>query len=253
MARLAAKKGYKTASTIVLNNPYGLGFEDVFINAFESAGGKVLESVRYDPTQTIFDSEVEKVSSVRPDFVMMVSYPETGSLILRSAYQKGYLKSTPWIMSEGLMTEKFADLVGKDQSGKYIIEGFQGVAPDQSAGGAAYQAFREKYQKQYGREAALYCSNSYDAMAVVALAAEEAKNSTGLAIRDHMRSVANPPGVEVSDIGQALKLIREGKDINFQGSSGEIAFDENGDVNAAYIVWSVAENGSISFGERIAL
>jgi neutral amino acid transport system substrate-binding protein len=253
MAKLAAEKGYKTASTIVVNNPYGIGFEDVFIKAFQSAGGKVLESVRYDPTQTIFDSEVDKVSSVNPDFVMMVSYPATGSLILRTAYQKGYLKSTPWIMSEGLMTEKLAEMVGKDQSGKFIIAGFQGVAPDQSSGGAAYQAFREKYMKQYGQEPALYCSNSYDAMAIVALAAEEARNATGVAIRDHIRSVSNPPGIEVSDLAQALSLVREGKDINYQGASGGITFDDNGDVNGDYITWSVAENGSIIFGDVISV
>ncbi len=253
MAKLAAEKGYKTASTIVLNNPYGRGFEDVFVKTFQSAGGKVLESVRYDPTQTIFDSEVEKVSSVKPDFVMMVSYPETGSLILRTAYQKGYLKNIPWIMSEGLMVEELAGMVGKDQSGKYIIAGYQGVAPDPAAGGEAYRAFRDKYLKQYGREPSLYCSNSYDAMAIAALAAEEAENLTGTAIRDHIRSVSNPQGIEVSDIGQALKLIREGKDINYQGASGEIAFDKNGDVNGGYIVWSIADNGSISFGDKIPI
>jgi ABC-type branched-subunit amino acid transport system substrate-binding protein len=45
-------------------------------------GGKVLESVRYDPDRATFDSEVEKVAAVNPDFVMLRAYPETGSVIL---------------------------------------------------------------------------------------------------------------------------------------------------------------------------
>ena len=45
-------------------------------------GGKVLESVRYDPDRTTFDSEVEKVAAVNPDFVMLRAYPETCSVIL---------------------------------------------------------------------------------------------------------------------------------------------------------------------------
>ena len=253
MAKLAQARGYKTASTIVINNPYGVGFEDVFVQAFEAAGGRVLEKIRYDPSQTIFDSEVEKIAASNPDFVMMVSYPETGSLILRTAYQKGILKSIPWLLSEGLQADNLASLVGNDTSGKYIAAGLQGLAPDLAAGGSAYDAFRKKYLKEYGKEPGIYCSNSYDALAVVALAIEQAKNATGRAIADNIRSVANPPGVEVSDLGEALSLIREGKNINYQGTSGDIAFDQNGDVSGSFIVWTVAENGSIIQGEKVAV
>ena len=63
MAKLAKELGYKTASTIVINNPYGVGFEDVFVKAFEADGGKVLEKVKYDPSQTVFDSEVQKLAA----------------------------------------------------------------------------------------------------------------------------------------------------------------------------------------------
>lgn len=253
MAKLAHERGYKTASTIVINNPYGVGFEDVFVQAFEADGGRVLEKIRYDPSQTVFDSEVEKIAASNPDFIMMVSYPETGSLILRTAYQKGILKSIPWLLSEGLQADNLASLVGNDTSGNYIASGLQGLAPDLAAGGAAYDAFQEKYLKEYGREPGIYCSNSYDALAVVALAIEQAKNATGRAIADNIRSVANPPGIEVSDLGEALSLIREGKDINYQGTSGDITFDENGDVSGSFIIWTVAENGSIVQGEKVAV
>ena len=63
MANLAKERGYKTVSTIVINNPYGVGFEEVFVKAFEADGGKVLERFRYDPSQTIFDSEVQKIAA----------------------------------------------------------------------------------------------------------------------------------------------------------------------------------------------
>jgi hypothetical protein len=43
-----------------------------------------LESVRYDPATTTFDSEVEKAAAVNPDFVMLCAYPETGSGMLKT-------------------------------------------------------------------------------------------------------------------------------------------------------------------------
>lgn len=253
MAKLAREMGYNTASTFVINNPYGVGFEDVFVKAFEADGGQVLEKVRYDPSQTVFDSEVQNIAGSNPDFVMMVSYPETGSLILKTAYEKGALSGTPWLLSEGLMAENLADLVGKNSSGGFIAAGLQGLTPDPSAGGLAYDEFKKAYVAEYGIDPGIYCSNSYDALAVVALAMEQAKNATGRAIADSIRTVSNPPGTEVSDLKEALELIREGKDIDYQGASGKIDFDEHGDVSGTYSVWSVAENGSIAFGGKVAV
>ena len=251
MAKIAKQRGYVNASSIVINNPYGIGFEDVFVQAFEADGGQVLDMVRYDPSQTIFDSELQKVVSSRPDFVVMVSYPETGSLILKTAYEKGAFNDTTWLLSEGLMADNMAELVGRDSQERYIIAGFEGLTPDPSAGGLAYEAFSRKYAERFGRDPAIYCSNSYDALALVALSIENGRNATGKSIAENIRTVANPPGTEVSDLGEALRLIREGEDINYQGASGEITLDENGDVSGTYSVWSVAENGSIVFGDRI--
>jgi len=253
MAHLAIKEGYKTASTLVLNNPYGVGFEDVFVKEFERLGGKVLETVRYDPAGTIFDSEVEKACKPKPDFIMLCSYPKTGSVILKTAYEKGYMEDIDWLLSEGLRDETLAEMVGKDTAGNYIIAGFKGTTPDPRAIGPSYEMFKQKYIAEYGKEPTTYCSNSYDAAAVVALAIEKAGKASGTAIRDSIRDVANPPGEAVSDIGEALRLIREGKEINYQGASGEITFDEHGDVFGVYCEFSIADDGSIVLGERIPL
>ncbi len=253
MARLAIKEGYKSTSTLVLNNPYGVGFERVFVDEFEALGGTVLETVRYDPAGTIFDSEVEKACHSNPDFVMLCSYPQTGSVILRTAYEKGYMENIDWLLSEGLRDETLAGMVGKDVAGNYIIAGLKGTTPDPRAAGPSYETFKQNYIAEYGTEPTTYCSNSYDAAAVVALAMEKAGKAEGTAIRDSIREVANPPGEEVSDIGEALRLIREGKEINYQGASGEITFDENGDVFGVYCEFSIADDGSVELGEAIPL
>ena len=254
MARLAIKQGYKTASTLVVWNPYGVGFEEAFTKKFKALGGKVLESVRYDPDTTTFDSEVEKVAAVNPDFVMLCAYPETGSGMLKTAYKKGYMGNIDWLLAEGLMCDELAGMVGKDKAGNYIIAGLKGTTPDPRVAGSAYDSFKQNYTAEYGKEPVRYCSNSYDAVAVVALAIEKAGEASGTAIRGSLRGVANPPGKEVSDIGEALRLIREGLwDINYQGASGDVNFDENGDVMGSYCEWSIAGNGSIVLGNPIEM
>ncbi|MCK4733917.1 MAG: ABC transporter substrate-binding protein, partial [Methanophagales archaeon] len=258
MARLAIKQGYKnnTASTLVLDNPYGVGFEEVFTEEFEDLGGEVLESVRYDPAATTFGSEVEKVAAVNPDFVMLCAYPDTGSGMLKAAYEKGYMDNIDWLLSEGLMSDDLADRVGKEDAGNYIIAGLKGTAPDPRVVGPAYEDFKQNYTDLYGQKPINYCANAYDAVALVALAMEKAGNvSSGTAIRDCLRDVANPPAtIKTTDIGEALRKIREGEySVNYLGASGDISFDKNGEVSGSYCEWFIADNGEVVLGDPIAL
>jgi len=228
MAKLANERGYVNASTLVLNNPYGVGFEEVFKKEFEKLGGTVIGRVKYDPSAVTFDSEVGKVSANNPDVIILVGYPDTGSIILKAAYEKGAMDESDWLLSEGMRTDELALKVGKTVEGKYIVANFTGTTPDPRATGPAYDA----------------------------LAIEKAGSADGTAIRDAIPDVANAPGEEVSDIGTALALIRNGTEINYQGASGEITFDSVGDVFGEYCTWQVTQvtaDGAVTLGESIAV
>lgn len=253
MAKLANERGYVNASTLVLNNPYGVGFEEVFKKEFEKLGGTVIGRVKYDPSAVTFDSEVGKVSANNPDVIILVGYPDTGSIILKAAYEKGAMDESDWLLSEGMRTDELALKVGKTTRGNYIVANFTGTTPDPRATGPAYDVFAADYEAEFGREPATFSSNTYDAAAIIALAIEKAGSADGTAIRDAIPAVANAPGEEVSDIGTALALIRNGTEINYQGASGEITFDSVGDVFGEYCTWQVTADGDVTLGESIAV
>jgi branched-chain amino acid transport system substrate-binding protein len=74
----------------------------------------------------------------------------------------------------------------------------------------------------------------YDAVYLVALAAEKAQSTDPTAIRDAIRDIANPPG-EIVNPGTggyeaALDLLKNGEDINYEGAAGPVDLDANGDV-----------------------
>ena len=90
---------------------------------------------------------------------------------------------------------------------------------------------------------------TYDAAVVIALAAAKAgEGADSEAIRDALRSVSNPPGEivgpGVEGIMRALALIADGEDLNYEGASGAVDFDENGDVAGTIEIWKV-EGGEI--------
>ena len=64
MAKLTCNSGYVNASTLVLNNSCGVGFEEVFKDEFEKLGGTVTNHVRYDIGRAPFDSEIDEVSAM---------------------------------------------------------------------------------------------------------------------------------------------------------------------------------------------
>ena len=102
-----------------------------------------------------------------------------------------------------------------------------------------------------------FVAETYDAVVLIALAAEKAGTTTDSAkIRDALRDVANPPGEVVGPgvdgIRRALELIRDGKDINYEGAAGSQDFDENGDVLSTIEIWKI-ENGEIVSTGRFEL
>ncbi|QZZ19378.1 ABC transporter substrate-binding protein [Leptothermofonsia sichuanensis E412] len=246
LAKLAKEKGATKASTIVINNDYGVGFEREFVQAFQKAGGTITNAnrpTRYDPKATTFDTEVQAAFSGNPDAVAAVLYAETGSLLLKSAFEQGLSKGVQILLTDGVYSPDFPEQVGKTADGKFILVGAMGTVP--GADGKALEALKKLWQEKKGRPISAYVPHSWDAAALLVLAAEAAKVNTGEGISSKIRDVANAPGTEVTDVCEALKLIRSGQEINYQGASGNVDIDENGDVVGSYDVWQVTDDGKL--------
>ncbi|MBL1173882.1 ABC transporter substrate-binding protein [Pantanalinema sp. GBBB05] len=252
LAKLAYERGFKTAATIVINNDYGVGFEKEFVQSFEKLGGKVTNKdkpTRYDPKATTFETEVQAAFAGKPEAVAAIAYAETGALLLKTAYEQGLSKGVQILLTDGSKSEQFPGQVGKSNDGKFIITGAIGTVP--GADGKALEAFTKLWQGKFGKPPAEYAAQAWDATALLALAAQAAQANTGDAIKSKLRDVANAPGVEVSDVCEALKLVKEGKDINYQGASGNVDIDENGDVVGVYDVWRVEEDGKLKTVDQV--
>jgi neutral amino acid transport system substrate-binding protein len=252
LANLAHKKGFKQVSTVVINNDYGVGFEQAFITAFKKLGGSIVNEknpIRYDPKATTLDSEAAAAFNDNPKAVVAVLYAETGELFFKSAFEQGVLKNIIPLLTDGVYSADFVDGVGKTSDGKSIIAGALGTVP--GADGQALAKFNTLWQEKTGKEITAYIPHTWDATILLMLAAEAAKTNTGEGIKTKIREVAGGTGVEVTDPCEAMKLIKEGKDINFQGASGNVDIDEAGDVVGSYDVWTVEPDGSLKVIDKV--
>lgn len=246
LARLAKEQGFKRVSTVVINNDYGRSFEEEFVRAFKALGGTVINEARptrYDERATTFTTEAAAAFAGNPDAVVAVLYPETGSLLLKSAFEQGLTQNVAILLTDGVKSDSFPEQVGRTPDGKYIIAGAKGTVP--GADGRALASLQELWRNRKGGELPAFAAQTWDAATLLVLAAEAAKANTGEGIRSKFRDVANPPGEEVDDVCTALALLREGKEINYQGASGNVDIDANGDVVGVYDVWQVMNDGKL--------
>jgi len=252
LAKLASDKGFKRVSTVVINNDYGVGFEKAFVQAFKKLGGTVVNEAnptRYDPKATTFETEAAAAFGGKPDAVVAVLYEETGSLVLKSAYQQGVSQGVQVMLTDGVKSAGFPAKVGKTSDGKFIVTGAIGTVP--GADGKALAALNQVWQSKKNQPPGEYVPQAWDASALLVLAAQAAKDNTGVGIKSKIREVANAPGTEVTDVCEGLKLLREGKDINYQGASGNVDIDQNGDVVGVYDVWQVTDDGKLGTIDKV--
>ena len=250
LARLAREIGYETAGIMLINNAYGEGLADQFEETFASLGGRVTRKVRHEDSQPTYISELEKATEGNPDVLLAISYPGQAEVYLRESLEGGY--SDTFLFVDGTKSPEMMEVVGWD-----ALEGTLGTAQG-SPDSPSLLEFQGSYAAVHGAPPRHpFIAENYDAAVLIALAAAKAGTTTdSVAIRDALRSIANPPGEEVGPgvegIKKALMLIAEGKDINYQGAAGTVDFDESGDVTGYIEIWKV-EGGEIKSTDRFEL
>ncbi len=240
LAKLVTDKGLTNVSIIYINNAYGEGLANAFEEAFTGEqGGTVSENIPYEQGQASYRGEVQRADTGGAEALVLIGYPENGVVILRQALEGGHFDR--FVFTDGMKAPQIVEQIG----GQFLNGSFGTVptAPDS----AQLQAFRDAYEAEYGEVPPLpYIDSGYDATMLIALAAAKAGSTDRTAIRDALREVATAPGETVGpgDFARALELISAGTDINYEGASGPVDFDENGDVPGVIGEW-VIEDGEI--------
>jgi neutral amino acid transport system substrate-binding protein len=232
----------------------GLALSRYLSSPLRNLGGEIVNEnnpTRYDPQATTFEAEARGAFGDKPDAVAAVLYPETGAPLLKAAYEQGLLDGVQVLLTDGVQTEDFIAATGQTPDGQMILAGALGTVP--GADGDSLAEFSATFKEKKQQNVGAFVAHSYDAAALIALAAEAAKNGSGPAIKSKIREVANAPGEEVSDVCAALELVRAGTDINYQGASGNVDLDEYGDVKGSYDVWSVTPEGKIEVIDKVSV
>jgi ABC-type branched-subunit amino acid transport system substrate-binding protein len=243
LADLAWELGYRNPAVLFINNTYGQGLAEQFAESFAALGGTVT-AVAHESGQPSYASELARASANGPDVLVAISYPVSAGVYIREAIDSGAADS--FLFVDGSRSEDLIAAVGAED-----LEGAYGTAPG-AIDNEGTQRFDAEYA-EYSGESGIFLRESYDAAILFALAAEAAGSDDPVAIRDALRTVSGGAGAEigpgVAEIARALELLRSGEEINYQGASGPVDLDANGDVSGAMEIWMI-EGGQI-VSERV--
>lgn len=222
-ANVAYKDGARTASILVLQTPFTLSTVKPFADRFAQQGGKVLDTLYFNPNQPSYRAEVEKIFSKKPDAVFLPSYIPEFSAIVREIYRSGY-ESKLYTFSHA------ADSGGKfvQNVGKAAAEGVNHVQATPVGNNASYQLYLKQTQQPEGTIVA-FGANVFDEINVLALAIEKAKSAKAADFSKEIANVVNTKGPDVHDPVQGLQLIRAGKPFRYSGAAADFRFAPNGD------------------------
>lgn len=236
MAQLALDQGIERASIVMVNNDYGRGFADVLQQVFESEGGTITASVPYNSGESSYRPQLEQAMQGEPDAIMFVAYPQSFTTMARQAFEMGLKDRVQYVGAESTLADDIRESVPAR-----ALDGMIGTTPSAPTETEEWQSFVSRFEDAHGERPTVWSAYSYDATTLAALAIKAADSFESQALRDAVYPLSRPEGTEVSSFADAVEELDAGNDINYQGISGSLNLDDNGDVPGTYQWWEFTD------------
>ncbi len=211
LAGIVMERGFETVALTHTNNDYGAGLANAFIENFEEMGGTVTVVVPHEEARGDYTAEVGTLSAAGGDALVILGYPDGGGSTLRTAWELGAFDQ--FFIPDGMFGDDLIASVGE------ALEGTVGTLP--WAVGEGPDRFHAMAEEAGFAGESSFTRESYDAAALLALAAQAAGEATPAGIAANILRVANAPGEEIlpGDLARGLQILAEGGEINYVGAT----------------------------------
>ena len=240
-ALLVRDRGYKNVVIFFKNDDWGQDVGRLLKADLEKMGVEVPVAIAITDGQSSYRSEATEALKAKPDAIYLALYPAEGALVTREWISLGGTRKM--VVANSLKSDEYRDGVGLQYLGETI--GHDSAQPRT----ASADDFVALYEEEFGSEpSGPGLPNAFDATMIALLAMEAADESTGPAIAAAVPRVTDPAGEPIFPSAEGIKKAKEqlsaGKTISYQGGTGPVRFDANGDVSAPAVAWTFDEAGT---------
>ena len=222
-----------------------------FDDAWTGKGGRIGQTETYRPDETDLQGKVKGLASGDPDAWVFFDFADTYGRIGNELVND---KGSGFTPKRAFGTDSLANpkLVN---TAPLASEGLRGVAISAPKRGDAATEFDKRFKARGGANRQTFDAQEFDAVVLCYLSAVAAGSTKGSAMAKQVRDVSAPPGRKFTwlQLDQAIKALEAGQDIDYEGASGPINLNDDGDPTAG--VYDVYEfkGGKLRLGEQIAV
>jgi branched-chain amino acid transport system substrate-binding protein len=226
LAKLVLDQGIKTVALTYANNDYATPLATGFAEAYKAGGGTITSEVKHEEKQQSYMAELGTLAKAKPEALVLIAYAgDSGTTIVKEALENDLF--TRFIGTDGLRDNKLIEQIGAENlAGSFFTSP---SAPESDASKAFEALYTAKFETTKDK---IFIGQTYDSVMMAALAVEKAGSTDRAKVRDALREIASAPGEKIlpGEWAKAKELIAAGKDIDYSGATGEMEFDDNGDI-----------------------
>ncbi len=224
----------KRVFTLAAQTPFALPSQKRLAEVLTKGGSEQVGGVIYDKDKTTFRSEIDQALKAKPDMIYMNGYTPDVTVVMKELYKAGYTGGK--VAQAYAVNQKLLNSLPAE-----VTDGTYTVAPSPSIDSVAYKRLATVLGSD---DLDPYSCQCHDHASLVLLAIAHAKgDATGTAIKDHVRRISQGGGVKVESAAEGIKLLAQGKEVNFDGASGPCEFTETGDILDTRFRYDQAEKG----------
>ncbi len=241
---------------------FGLAMKEIIAEEFILSGGKILAAASY-PTEEIelnlydYSNQINHLLKFEPQIIFTIVFElEIGKITqdfwASPLYQNYVLKPKIFLTEGGFPQE----LIANGQPN--VVETILGISSSITTS-SNYITFKNNYFQKFDFEPVTYAEHAYDALYSIVYAMLKAQSVLPDDIKQNLRMVTGNTGlgsesviINVNEYEKAKVFLLSDIDINYEGASGAINFDENGDPESKFVIWGIrnGEYTEISYFEK---
>lgn len=236
LADALIEEGAESVFIIARQDPYGEGLQRYTKEALEESGVDV-ETSLYDTNASEFAAEVDEMSSFNADAYVVVGFAESDQ-ILKEMITKGIGPDAKIVYgTDG----NIGNALGENFPGGEL-KGMKGTLPSAEL----TDEFRDRMLEVDSELTDFtYGPESYDAVIITALAAEVAESDDPVAIANELNGVTRD-GEKCTNFADCVALIKDGKDIDYDGAGGPYTFGPAGEpTEASFAIQEYGDDSQI--------
>jgi branched-chain amino acid transport system substrate-binding protein len=222
LAALMATDGAQRISILARNDPYGSGLANNTVQNLRAAGipQNQIQKIIYDPNATSYNTEIDDVRQFNPDAIAVIGFDESKKILTRMSEVRIGPGQKLVYGTDGNMGNALG--MGLPPG---LLNGMKGTAPLSKLSPGFEQRLRADDPRVVDTN---YAGEAYDAVVIVALAAERAKSTKGVDIASEINGITKD-GEKCTTFRQCRDIIDSGGNPDYDGVTGTLDFSAAGE------------------------